>query len=322
MSLLDVSSFVPPPEGPPPPDGPAPSVVGQGIEGPPARQLSPVRQVASTAILILSLSLLGFAGYLGFASRLHFDRAQHDAYANFRSDLAQATAPVGPTQPADAHALLTPGTAVAVLNIPQLRLRDVVFEGTSGAVLQDGPGHLRDTVLPGQSGYSEILGRAATYGGPFGQLAQLHPGDTFTVTTGQAVSTFRVIDIRHGGDPQPAPPAVGKGRLILITASGPPFLPSGVLRVDADLISPTQPTPAPVLTAATLPTAEQPLHGDLTALFPLVLWGQGLVLAAGLITWALGRWGRWQVWIVAVPVLGFFGLTVADQVSRLLFNLM
>lgn len=289
---------------------------------PVARRVSPVRQVAATAILILSLSLLGFAGYLGFVSRLHFDRAQHDAYADFRGLLAQATAPVGPTQPANPHALLTPGTAVAVLDIPEIGQRDVVFEGTSSAVLQDGPGHLRDTVLPGQAGYAEILGRAATYGGPFGRLSELHRGDTFTVTTGQAVSTFRVLDVRHGGDLQPPPPAAGKGRLILITASGPPFLPSGVLRVDADLISPTQPTPAPVLTAATLPTAEKPLQGDLLALFPLVLWGQGLVLAAGVITWARGRWGRWQVWIVAVPVLGFFGLAVADQVSRLLFNLM
>ena len=311
MSVLDTS--------PTETDG---SVPEQETAKPMARRVSPARQVASTAILILSLSLLGFAGYLGFASRLHFDRAQHDAYADFRGDLAQATAPVGPTQPANPRALLTPGTAVAVLSIPEIGQRDVVFEGTSGAVLQNGPGHLRDTALPGQAGYSEILGRAATYGGPFGRLAELHRGDTFTVTTGQAVSTFRVIAARHGGDPQPAPPTAGKGRLILITASGPPFLPSGVLRVDADLISPTQPTPAPVLTAATLPTAEQPLQGDVSALFPLVLWGQGLVLAAGGITWARGRWGRWQVWIVAVPVLGFFGLAVADQVSRLLFNLM
>jgi len=53
-----------------------------------------------------------------------------------------------------------------------------------------------------------------------------------------------------------------------------------------------------------------------------VLWGQALLIAAGAITWARTRWGRWQVWIVAVPVLGYFGLAVADQAAGLLINLM
>ncbi|HEX4705359.1 MAG TPA: sortase [Pseudonocardiaceae bacterium] len=287
----------------------------------PRRPRSPARQVASTALLILSASLLGFALYIGVISQLHYDRAQHDSYADFRVELAQATAPVGPTRPDNPHALLALGTTVAVLTIPEIDVHAVVFEGTTGAVLQDGPGHLRDTVLPGQSGVSEILGRATSYGGPFGRISELNPGDTFTVTTGQGVSDFRVLDTRRAGDTEPPPVAAGKGRLVLATADGNPFLPTGVLRVDADLVSQTQPTPARVLTAAQLPPAELPLAGDPSALFPLVLWGQGLLLAAGLLTWTRGRWGRWQVWIVGVPVLGFFGLAVADQVSQLLFNL-
>jgi sortase (surface protein transpeptidase) len=32
---------------------------------------------------------------------------------------------------------------VAVLDIPQIGLNAVVFEGTGGHVLEDGPGHLR-----------------------------------------------------------------------------------------------------------------------------------------------------------------------------------
>jgi sortase A len=291
-------------------------------EPPPARRpRSPARQVASTALLILSTSLLGFALYIGLVSQLHYDRAQHDAYADFRTQLAQATAPVGPTQPTNPHALLSLGTTVAVLTIPEIDLRAVVFEGTTGAVLQNGPGHLRDTVLPGQSGVSEILGRATSYGGPFGRISELNPGDTFTVVTGQGIANYRVLDIRRAGDIEPPPLATGKGRLVLATADGSPFLPTGVLRVDADLVSPTQPTPPRVLTANQLPPAELPLAGDPSALLPLVLWGQGLLLAAGLITWSRTRWGRWQVWIVGVPVLGFFGLAVADQVSQLLLNL-
>jgi hypothetical protein len=60
---------------------------------------------------------------------------------------------------------------------------------------------------------------------------------------------------------------------------------------------------------------------DPSAWIPLVLWGQALVIAAVLLSWARSRWGRWQNWIVAVPVLLFLGLAVADQAARLLPNL-
>ena len=36
-----------------------------------------------------------------------------------------------------------------------------------------------------------ILGRQAAYGGPFGGLASLAPGDPITVVTGQAVASYR-----------------------------------------------------------------------------------------------------------------------------------
>lgn len=287
-----------------------------------ARNVPVWRRLTSTAVVILAVTLLGFCLYIGLLSRLHYDRAQHDAYADFRVQLAQATAPVGPTQPTNPKALLDPGTAVAVLTIPRIGVNDVVFEGTTGAVLENGPGHLRDTVLPGQAGISEILGRAAAYGGPFGRISELNPGDMFTVLTGQGTAEYMVLDVRRAGDPLLPSPAAGKGRLVLVTADGMPFLPSGVLRVDADLISATRATPPLVVTPATLPTAEQVLAGDSGAWMPLVVWGQGLLLAAVAITWARTRWGRWQVWIVAVPVLGYFGLAVADQAAGLLINLM
>jgi hypothetical protein len=54
---------------------------------------------------------------------------------------------------------------------------------------------------------------------------------------------------------------------------------------------------------------------------PLFLWGQALLLAAGLLSWFRANWGRWQTWIVAIPTLGFLGVSVAEQVSRLLPNL-
>jgi hypothetical protein len=286
----------------------------------PAPKRFSLRQLFSTAALIMAGMLLGYAVYVGFCSQLYFDRAQHTAYDDFRTELIQGIAPVSQRQPMDPTKLLPLGATVAVLDIPEIGQHDVVFEGTTGEVLESGPGHRRDTVLPGQAGTSVILGRAATYGGPFGRISQLHKGDTFSVTTGQAVSNFRVIDVRHAGDRQPAP-AVGGGRLVLTTADGPAYLPSDVLRVDADLVSATLPTPGPTQMSHDLPPNEMALASDSSAWLPVVLWGQGLLVAAFVITWARTRWGRWQVWIVAVPVLGVIGLAVADQASRLLLNL-
>jgi sortase (surface protein transpeptidase) len=277
-----------------------------------------VRQVAATTALTLGVSLLAFALYVAVFSRLHYDRVQEEDYATFRVELAQATAPTGPTYD---KKLLELGTPVAVLHIPEIGLNAVVLEGTSNAVLEDGPGHLRDTQLPGQVGISEIVGRRAAYGGPFARLSSLSPGQIFTVTTGQGVARYRVIDERFAGDPVP-PYSNGQGRLILATAAGPAFAPTDVLRIDANLISKPQPAPTMVVSPADIATDEQALGTDTLAWVPLVLWGMFLVAAAVAVGWLGQRWGRWQAWIIGVPVLGYLGLAVADQAVQLLPNMM
>ena len=281
-----------------------------------------VREMAGTAMWILALCLLGFVMWFAFLSRLHYDRVQVEAYATFRANLALATAPTGPTQPGEPNTLLPPGTAVGVLNIPEIGLTTVIFEGTSGRVLESGPGHLRDTPLPGQPGVSVIFGRRAAYGGPFSRLPWVRVGDVFTVTTGQGVASYRVIDLRRAGDLNPPPLTAGQGRLILVTADGPPLAPFGVLRVDADLISKPSPAPAMVVSASEISASEQVLGTDPGALVPVVLWGLALLGAVGLLGWAGRQWGRWQTWIVAVPVALFLSLSIADQVACLLPNLM
>jgi sortase A len=279
------------------------------------------RRIAGTTVLILAACFLGFAAWLAFGSRLAYDRAQHDIYANFRVNLAQATAPTGPTQPTNPGQLLTPGTPVAILSIPEIGLRAVVLEGTSGQVLNNGPGHLRDTALPGQAGLSEILGRRAAYGGPFSRLSTLTPGQTFTVTTGQGIARYQVLDVRRPGDIEP-PLVPGQGRLVLITADGPPFAPSGLLRVDAKQTSAPSPAPPMVVSAADVSSSEKAMGTDPLAWVPLVLWGQGLVLSVGALTWLAYRWGRWQTWTVGVPVVSYIAICIAEEVTRLLPNLM
>jgi sortase A len=318
---------MPPPETRPPEDRP-PGTQAPGR--PVAASAVPVRPrpavslgaaigpVASAALAIMGALLLGLVANLLLISGIEEQAAQHAGFDTFRGQLALGTAPV--TQTTQNGQLLPVGIPVAILDIPEIGITNaVVFNGTSGSVLMSGPGHQRDTVMPGQAGVSVIQGRASAYGGPFGHLSSLRTGDKFTVTTGQGVNTYTVSDVRVAGDPDPPLPA-GEGRLTLETALGSPFVPSGVLRVDARLISTVQPTPA-LLDLGALPGPERPLGTDPSALLPLFLWLLGLiaVVAGAVIAWH--RWGRWHAWIVFGPLALTVGLFTADQITRLLPNL-
>jgi hypothetical protein len=107
----------------------------------------------------------------------------------------------------------------------------------------------------------------------------------------------------------------------LATADGQPFAPSGVLRVDAKLVSKPFAAPPMVVSVSQMTASEFVLGTEPLAWVPLFLWGQALVLTAGALSWLIVRWGQWQTWIVAVPALGFLGVNVAEQVTRLLPNL-
>ncbi|GAA4691905.1 sortase domain-containing protein [Phytohabitans rumicis] len=309
-----------PPDAPVLPPRPAPA---------PQPQVRLALQVPGIALSILAALTLGFVVHLTLVSQLQYARNQQTAFSDFRAELARGTAPVGQTRVEYADGaengrerLVDPGSAVAVLRIPAVGLRTVVFEGTSGDVLRNGPGHRRDTVLPGQSGTSVVMGRRAAYGGPFLDLDLLLPGDAVIVTTGQGEHTYRVTGLRRPGDPAPPALAAGQGRLTLVTADGDPFIPQDLLRVDADLVTPAQPAPARKFGAASLPGAEAAMAIDPGAWTPLMLWGQALLLATLAVTYLRNRWGGWQAWIVGAPVLGALGLAIADQAARLLPNLL
>ncbi len=280
---------------------------------------SPIFLVASV-MLILSCLCLGFLANLLVVSQLIHARDQEVLYSDFRSELANAIAPVGQT---DINgALLQPGAAIAILEIPDIGLQEVVVEGTTSTVTQSGPGHKRDTVLPGQAGTSVIYGRQAAFGGPFGQLEILQPGMTIVATTGQGVAEYRVIGVRRPGDPIPALLQSGEGRLTLVTAMGPRFMPTDLLRVDAELVSQVQPSPPRVITPASMDPAEQAMAGDPEGLVPLLLWLQVLLIVAVATVWLVLRWGKWQAWLVAAPIFFFAGVMASMSAIRLLPNLL
>jgi len=277
---------------------------------------------AGVVWLLLSTLLLGFVAHVALVGSLQHARSQYTLYQELRQTLALATAPLGQL---DVNGVLVAeGTPIGFMTIdtPNFTLNQVLVQGTTGGILAQGPGHRRDTVMPGQAGTSIIMARQATYGGPFGYVGSLEPGDVITVTTGQGESRFEVIGLRRAGDLLPQPLKAGEGRLELITADGIPLTPSGALYVDATLVTEVKQTPSPVFTKEVLSPAEFPMAGDPAGILPTLFWSQLLLAAVFGLRWVRSRWGMWQTWIVSVPILLALGAATANSAMTLLPNLL
>jgi LPXTG-site transpeptidase (sortase) family protein len=283
-----------------------------------------VNYLARVALLMVATLTLGWVLFLVVFGALEHQVRQARLYSHFRAALAAGTAPTGQADASGKH-LLAMGTPVALLQIPSIHVHEVVGEGTTAEVLISGPGHRRDTPLPGQPGTSVIVGRQAAYGGPFRRIHQLKRGATIKVTVGFGTNqeTFRVIDVRHAGDPRPPAVRPGSARLTLVTATGTPFLPHGLVYVDADLKSRVQPDSTRAITSPSqLMPSEVAGATDTSTLWVLVFWLQALLLVTIGAVWAWHRWGHAQTWIVFVPLLLVVGFFVSDQLTRLLPNVL
>jgi len=251
---------------------------------------NPVLQGLGVGFILLAVVVLGFVGYLYGLSGVQEARSQAILYERLQAQLAQIggiVAPLGPT---------TPGTPIAVLDIPSIGIHDmVVVEGTSPENLTLGPGHLRDTPFPGQAGVVEIFGRRATFGGPFAHIDQLRPGAFIEIVTGQGESTYTVAAVGNSKvrivDPAP-------NKLLLFTASS-AVVPSYYVEVDAHLNT----APRPSLgVARQIDAPELVLAGDDGALVLTWTWALALVLVSAAGTFAALRWSPWAAYLVTVPV--------------------
>lgn len=270
--------------------------------------------------MVVSAMLLAFVVNVTILSQVQHLVAQQQLSNEYREQLAAGTAPVSEGD-FDNH-LLVDGAALGVLRIPSLGVNEVIVEGTSSTVLKNGPGHRRDTVLPGQAGVSVVMGRSAAFGGPFGRIQELAPGDTFHVRTGQGDQVFTVIGVRYAGDPLPASPTAKQSRLILETARGPSFIPSGVAYVDAQLVGEAKPAGVRQTTFGALPPQSLPMGTDTSTAWALVFALQFLVIVEIGAVWAFRQIGAQKTWIVFVPLTVLAGLFVANQVTILLPNLL
>ncbi|MBZ5739724.1 sortase [Nocardioides mangrovi] len=281
--------------------------------GPPS-QVESASMVLSSAFTMIGIVCLWMAVQLLFLGSVSQGRDQDLLYRELRTDLAGATAPLGPVVPV--------GDPVALLTIPEIDVEQVVVEGTASGDLLAGPGHRRDTPLPGQVGTSVVYGRGATYGGPFQDLADLRVGAEITVVDGQGTKKFHVIGVRRAGDPLPQPAADGAARLTLVSSYGTgrlgPISPQSVVYVDAET---KKGFPAPSGRPAAVPDSEKAMASDPGAL-PLLALCLALLLALTLgVVAARQRWSTALVWVIASPLAIALSWMSTDVVMRLLPNL-
>lgn len=291
-----------------------PRIQRQVVARPPEHKL-----LFSYVLSMVAACLLVFLVNVTIVSQLQHWTAQHRLYGEFRLSLAEGSIPIGQTDVFGA--LVSPGTAVAQLKIPSLGVDEIVVDGTASSQTMTGVGHRRDTPLPGQAGVSVLMGRAAAYGGTFGDIGSLAPGAELTVLTGQGQSTYRVLGVRTDTTILPVLSA-DQGRLTLVTASGPAYRPDGVTRVDAELVGTTYPRPPVAIGPGAIPASEEVLAGDSSRSFALswlVLLLACLVMAS---IWSWKRWRKPATWLVFAPVLGAVALAVAASVTTLLPNLL
>ena len=276
-------------------------------------------ELLSSAFGIVALLCVWLLLQLLVLGGLSQQRDQHLLYAQYRTELAQATAPTGAL---DYNGkAVERGAPVAVITIPRLGLEQVVVQGSTSRELVSGPGHLPSTPLPGQQGTSVVLGRASTYGAPFRSIATLRTGDTIAVQNAEAKVTYRVTGVRRAGDPVPAAPTGTQGRLTLVTAGGSGFL-SGIRPRSAVYVDATTDRATGDGALATSLPADQPMARDSSVLPALALFLALLIALVLAVSIARRRVRASLVWLCAVPVAIALAWATTDRVVALLPNLM
>ena len=196
------------------------------------------------------------------------------------------------------------GDAALLLQVPALRLDQVVVKGATPALLEGGPGWREGSAPPG-TGNTVVLGRSTRWTHPFAQLSKVPKGASiFLRTRDGRVYKYQVLYVKRlrSGLTSVMDPT-GKNRVTLITSAGGPFDTHRTVVVAKGVGTPV-PTPKafrePVRKLTDLgPFDERGAGGLLLLLAGFVVIGLGVV---GVLEMK-GRYSTFTVAVVAGPAL-------------------
>jgi LPXTG-site transpeptidase (sortase) family protein len=250
------------------------------------------------ALIVVGALMLLLASFLSFAGGMTERESQRELNAKFTELLAAKAGyrPLSTTRP------IPPGSAVALIEIPYIHLRQVVIEGTTSRELAQGPGHLRSTPLPGQHGNAVIAGRRTTFGGPFHRLNELRLGDRIVVTTALGRFTYLVMKAQTIDAGKPDRLGASMRDILTLTTSDPPYRATRRLVV-VGLLHGRRSIYADPLRLRRVDAVEASFFGDASQALPAALWE--LALFAALIATRIlyRRWRRWPTYLITTPII-------------------
>jgi sortase A len=265
-------------------------------------------QWAGSIVTAVGVLLALFAAFLFLFTPLQESRAQHRLLSELQghAGLAVLTGHV----PAE-------GKAVAIIDIPALKVHQVVVEGTSATDLTSGPGLMPGSALPGTPGNTVIAGRRYLYGSPFRDIGSLKPGEHIQVVSGYGIFNYDVTETHQVEPGQLDPIAPTFDNQLTLVTSNASLAPTDRVVAVARLVgSPVDVNVSPI---GLPPRSERALSGDPGALLPALLWGIALLAAIAVTVRLYRRWHRtWPTYIMTTPVLLAFAVLVFQFVARLL----
>lgn len=284
-------------------------VVDRGVDRK-APGSAPAIVLVGVALVTVAALLAAFFAYVFVFSSVTAGRNQQRLTASLIGHPLTVTSLVEGHPPSE-------GSAIAVLDIPALKLHQVVVEGTSAADLMKGPGLMPGTVLPGTPGNAVIVGRRVTFGAPFGSLDTLRHGQKIKVVDGAGTFTYVVSHVEtvpSGHRDVVGPTATN--RLTLITADA-GFLTSGRLVVVAQLKGAA--ATVDVVRGRIPPNTALALNGDPAAGWLTPLW---MLITVGVVVAAVAaavRWRQpWLVYLFTAPIVLMCGLFACQALARAL----
>ena len=180
-----------PSESQEPDDSVAVSEQSSNESGEPSRSLSTGQLVALW--LVIAVVILGIVLYL--VEPMFQQRDQGLLLDRYRTSIDMAANQSTGLGGVEVSVIAPPlGSAVGIVEIGSIGLRQVVVEGTAASNTMVGPGHVPGTAAPGQPGNAVVVGRNSMYGGPFGDLSKMAVGDQIVVSTTQGQSLYEVTD--------------------------------------------------------------------------------------------------------------------------------
>ena len=141
----------------------------------------PLRRLASFALIMIGLGLLGYVGgqYWGMY------RSQQNLEAEWERQATGLNAP--------GQVRISPDQMLTRVVIPKIKMDAIVIEGASRKELSEGPGHMKETAMPGETGNAVITAHRDTF---FRHIYELTKGDQIQIRRNGRVFTYEVTGKR------------------------------------------------------------------------------------------------------------------------------